>query len=192
LGRGEFWLLNFAPPGQARAAAGNSAPSELASSFSPTGIERAIDVADRRLRDNGVHSRDRAVDEQKFTGAAAGEADFVGAEAKIGGHAEKLQKLVKAIPRCTIDSRPHGHFQRRRASQAMELSIEATYENGVLKPAEPLPLAEHEKVRVTISQEAEWRVSRVRATYGLMGGKLDAEVIERIALDPEFGIEESP
>jgi hypothetical protein len=32
----------------------------------------------------------------------------------------------------------------------------------------------------------------VRATYGMMGGKLDAETIERIALDPDFGIEESP
>jgi predicted DNA-binding antitoxin AbrB/MazE fold protein len=74
----------------------------------------------------------------------------------------------------------------------MDLSIEATYEDGVLKPAEPLPLAEHERVRVSISQDVEWRASRVRATYGLMGGTLDAETIERIALDPEFGIRESP
>jgi predicted DNA-binding antitoxin AbrB/MazE fold protein len=74
----------------------------------------------------------------------------------------------------------------------MELSIEATYEGGVLKPAVPLPLAEHEKVRVTISDDAEWRVSRVRATAGLMGWKGDAETIERIALDPEFGKREAP
>ena len=32
----------------------------------------------------------------------------------------------------------------------MALSVEAVYENGVLKPAEPLPLQEHEKVRVTV------------------------------------------
>jgi len=32
----------------------------------------------------------------------------------------------------------------------MAIVVEATYENGVLKPAEPLPLAEHEKVRVTV------------------------------------------
>lgn len=74
----------------------------------------------------------------------------------------------------------------------MELSIEATYEDGVLKPAAPLPLAEHEKVRVTINPEVEWRLNRVRATYGMMGGKLDAQTIERIALDPEFSIDESP
>jgi predicted DNA-binding antitoxin AbrB/MazE fold protein len=74
----------------------------------------------------------------------------------------------------------------------MELSVEATYEDGVLKPVSPLPLKEHEKVRVTITEDAEWRASRVRATYGMMGGKLDAETIERIALDPDFSIEESP
>ena len=32
----------------------------------------------------------------------------------------------------------------------MTLTIEATYENGVLKPAQPLPLLEHEKVRITV------------------------------------------
>jgi predicted DNA-binding antitoxin AbrB/MazE fold protein len=74
----------------------------------------------------------------------------------------------------------------------MELSIEATYEDGVLKPLVPLLLKEHEKVRITITGDAEWRASRVRATYGIMGGRLDAKTIERIALDPEFGIEESP
>ncbi len=30
----------------------------------------------------------------------------------------------------------------------MTITIEATYENGVLKPSQPLPLNEHEKVRV--------------------------------------------
>jgi predicted DNA-binding antitoxin AbrB/MazE fold protein len=32
----------------------------------------------------------------------------------------------------------------------MSLTIEAVYENGVLKPVQPLPLAEHEKVRITV------------------------------------------
>jgi len=74
----------------------------------------------------------------------------------------------------------------------MSLTIEATYEGGVLKPLSPLPLKEHEKVRITIDAEAEWRASRVRATAGLLGWKGDAETIERIALDPEFDIHESP
>jgi predicted DNA-binding antitoxin AbrB/MazE fold protein len=32
----------------------------------------------------------------------------------------------------------------------MALTVEAVYENGVLKLAEPLPLKEHEKVSVTV------------------------------------------
>ncbi len=32
----------------------------------------------------------------------------------------------------------------------MTLTVEATYENGVLKPAQPLPLKEFEKVEVMI------------------------------------------
>jgi predicted DNA-binding antitoxin AbrB/MazE fold protein len=47
----------------------------------------------------------------------------------------------------------------------MTLTIEAVYENGVLKPAQPLPLAEHAKVQITLNA-AE---SRVRQTAGLMG-----------------------
>lgn len=36
----------------------------------------------------------------------------------------------------------------------MTITVDATYENGVLKPAQPLPLSEHEKVRVTVEPEA--------------------------------------
>ena len=66
--------------------------------------------------------------------------------------------------------------------------MEATYEDGVLKPAQPLPLGEHEKVQITVHTA----VSRVRATAGLLGWKGDAKTVERVALDPEFGIEECP
>ncbi len=70
----------------------------------------------------------------------------------------------------------------------MAIVVDAIYENGVLKPAEPLPLAEHEKVQITVNTA----LSRVRATAGLLGWKGDAETVERIALDPEFGLEECP
>jgi predicted DNA-binding antitoxin AbrB/MazE fold protein len=33
---------------------------------------------------------------------------------------------------------------------AMAITVEAVYENGVLKPSEPLPFKEHEKVSVTV------------------------------------------
>ncbi len=74
----------------------------------------------------------------------------------------------------------------------MPLTVEATYEDGVLKPAVLLPLKEHEKVRITIDEDSAWRSSRVRATAGLLEWKGDAETIERLALEPEFGIEEAP
>jgi predicted DNA-binding antitoxin AbrB/MazE fold protein len=59
------------------------------------------------------------------------------------------------------------------------LVIEAIYENGVLKPAQPLPLKEHEKVQITIHNA----VSHVRATAGLIPCS-DPDLIERVALDP--------
>jgi len=62
----------------------------------------------------------------------------------------------------------------------MSITIEATYEDGVLKPAQPLPLKDHEKVQVTIHTA----VSRVRATAGLIGWTGDSAVVEHAALDP--------
>ena len=74
------------------------------------------------------------------------------------------------------------------------LVVEATYENGVLKPAQPLPLDEHEKVELVIRTPAEIQAAleAVRRSYGLIGWTGDAETVQRIALDPAFGIEESP
>jgi predicted DNA-binding antitoxin AbrB/MazE fold protein len=69
----------------------------------------------------------------------------------------------------------------------MSLTVEATYENGMLKPAHPLPLKEHEQVRITI-EKAD---SPLLGAYGIMGWTGDAETLERIALDPEFLPEEA-
>ncbi len=70
----------------------------------------------------------------------------------------------------------------------MAIVVEATYENGVLKPAEPLPLAEHEKVRITV----QGRVSPLMEAYGIMGWKGDHATLERFALDPELDPQEGP
>lgn len=70
----------------------------------------------------------------------------------------------------------------------MTITVEATYENGVLKLSQPLPLQEQEKVRVTV----ETGKSPLLEAYGIMGWKGDAETLRRIAEDPEFGILESP
>jgi predicted DNA-binding antitoxin AbrB/MazE fold protein len=70
----------------------------------------------------------------------------------------------------------------------MPLTIEAVYENGVLKPTQPLPLEEHEKVQVTIQAARSW----AERTSGMLQWTGDPEVLRRIIEDPEFGIMESP
>jgi predicted DNA-binding antitoxin AbrB/MazE fold protein len=70
----------------------------------------------------------------------------------------------------------------------MAIVVEATYENGVLRPAQPLPLGEHEKVRVTIEPEVSW----ADRTAGMLHWTGDPEVLRRIAEDDEFGILGSP
>ena len=70
----------------------------------------------------------------------------------------------------------------------MAMIVEATYENGVLKPTQPLPLKEHEMVTLTIQPA----ISVARQTAGMVPWTGAAETLERIARDPEFGILESP
>jgi predicted DNA-binding antitoxin AbrB/MazE fold protein len=67
----------------------------------------------------------------------------------------------------------------------MSMTVEAVYENGVLKPTQPLPLSEHAKVRVTIHPASNW----VQETYGLCGWTGDPEALRQLALDPGFASE---
>ncbi len=69
----------------------------------------------------------------------------------------------------------------------MPLTVEAIYENGVLKPAQPLPLKEHAMVRITIEPERCW----AERTAGMLQWTGDPEVLRRIAEDDEFSILES-
>ena len=70
----------------------------------------------------------------------------------------------------------------------MPLQIEATYEDGVLKLDEALPLMEHQRVLVTIQPQT----SRARQSYGLIGWTGDPEVLRQIASDDDFGVGDSP
>ncbi len=76
----------------------------------------------------------------------------------------------------------------------MTFTVEAIYEKGTLKLSQPLPLREQEKVQVTIqaAPDVQARVDAVRNSYGLLQWKGDPQELERIALDDEFGILESP
>jgi predicted DNA-binding antitoxin AbrB/MazE fold protein len=64
----------------------------------------------------------------------------------------------------------------------MAITVEAIYENGVLKPAQPLPLQEHEKVRVTVQPT----LSQARQTAGLLRWTGDPALLERLIMDPEL------
>ena len=70
----------------------------------------------------------------------------------------------------------------------MTLEIEATYEGGVLKPAQPLPLREHERVVISVKPKS----SRIREAAGMMRWTGDAETLKQIAEDAECGALESP
>ena len=69
----------------------------------------------------------------------------------------------------------------------MTITVEATYENGVLKPSRPLPLKEHETVRVTIEPATGW----AERTAGMIPWTGDLETLKRLAIDPEFDPQES-
>jgi predicted DNA-binding antitoxin AbrB/MazE fold protein len=68
----------------------------------------------------------------------------------------------------------------------MSLTFDAVYENGVLKPAQALPLQEHEKVRVTIEPDIDW----VERTAGMIKWTGDHETLRRLAEDVEFDPQE--
>jgi predicted DNA-binding antitoxin AbrB/MazE fold protein len=70
----------------------------------------------------------------------------------------------------------------------MAITVEAVYEDGVLKPGQPLPLKEHEKVRVIVEPALTW----AERTAGMLPWTGDPEILRRIAEDDEFSILESP
>jgi predicted DNA-binding antitoxin AbrB/MazE fold protein len=69
----------------------------------------------------------------------------------------------------------------------MTITVEAVYEDGVLKPAGPLPFQEHEKVEIVVRTPTaiQAAVEAVRRSYGLLGWKGDHETLERILAEAE-------
>ncbi len=70
----------------------------------------------------------------------------------------------------------------------MAIVVEATYENGVLKPERPLPLGERQKVQITIGTGT----SPILEAYGIMGWTGSAELADHFARDPELDPMEGP
>jgi predicted DNA-binding antitoxin AbrB/MazE fold protein len=69
----------------------------------------------------------------------------------------------------------------------MAVTVEAVYEDGVLKPVQPLPFREHEKVQVTVHAPSNW----VQETAGMIGWTGSHEELRYFALDAELDPEES-
>ena len=63
----------------------------------------------------------------------------------------------------------------------MTLTVEAVYENGVLKPTQPLPLKDQEKVRITVEQGD----SPLLRAYGIIGWTGSHEELEQILVAVE-------
>jgi predicted DNA-binding antitoxin AbrB/MazE fold protein len=87
----------------------------------------------------------------------------------------------------TSVTKPPSHATTS-GTKTMTLEVEATYEGGVLKPAQPLPLREHQRVIITVREEAP----QARISYGLIPWRGDPEVLRGIAEDPELRVLEYP
>ncbi|HJT32994.1 MAG TPA: antitoxin family protein [Pirellulales bacterium] len=71
--------------------------------------------------------------------------------------------------------------------------FEAVFENGVLRPDRPLPLAENQRIEISVElpaaeQPTDADVELINETSGMLGWTGDAATVERITMDPEFGI----
>ena len=64
----------------------------------------------------------------------------------------------------------------------MTVTVEATYENGVLKPSQELPLQEGQRVTITIHPS-----SAVDRMYGMLPWTGDPEELRRVLNDPDEG-----
>jgi predicted DNA-binding antitoxin AbrB/MazE fold protein len=63
----------------------------------------------------------------------------------------------------------------------MAITVEATYENGALRPLQPLHLRDGQQVRITIEEAVDW----VFRTRGIIPCS-DQALIEWAAMDPEL------
>ena len=68
----------------------------------------------------------------------------------------------------------------------MAVTVEAVYENGVLRPLQPLPWKDGERVRVVVSSLD----SPLLQAYGIMGFQGTAEEAEYFAMHPDLLPEE--
>jgi predicted DNA-binding antitoxin AbrB/MazE fold protein len=66
-------------------------------------------------------------------------------------------------------------------TKVMTITFEAIYENGVLRPIQPLALKEQEQVRVTVEPSRSW----ADATSGIIGWKGSHEELVQVLVEAE-------
>jgi len=69
----------------------------------------------------------------------------------------------------------------------MAITVEAIYENGVLRPSEPLPWKDGEKVRIAVSSLD----SPILKAYGIMGWKGTSEDLDRLLTEIKYEEDEA-
>jgi len=69
----------------------------------------------------------------------------------------------------------------------MSNEFEAVYEDGVLKPLVPVPLVEHQRVKVIVQHVP----SIARRNYGMIGWEGDPKVVEMLALGQAYNTADS-
>jgi predicted DNA-binding antitoxin AbrB/MazE fold protein len=70
----------------------------------------------------------------------------------------------------------------------VKYEVEAKYEGGVLKLEKPLPLADGQRLHVSVNTE----LSRARRSYGLMGWTGEAATVDFFAMSPDLDLGEDP
>jgi len=132
--------------------------------------------------------QERSQEENDIVGSFHGEFGLPGC-GKISVPARRPDAGAKKPLRCAIVQKPAawvGNLGIESSSsvegQVRAVPVEGVYENGVLKPKEPLPLKEREQVQITIQHKD----SPLLRAYGIVGWTGDAQTLERIALNPEF------
>jgi predicted DNA-binding antitoxin AbrB/MazE fold protein len=68
-----------------------------------------------------------------------------------------------------------GHPER----EIMSIEVEATYEKGSFKLDQPLPVAEHQRVRIIVQSGG----TVAEQSYGILGWKGDVKTVRKAALD---------
>ena len=63
----------------------------------------------------------------------------------------------------------------------MPITVEAVFENGILKPLQPLPFAEHAKVSLTVEEKTSW----TDKTYGMVPWTGTAEELDELLEEAE-------